>query len=131
MSKLTEIESAVLDKLLEGELPALASLRGQLPMLDVTKREFTGVGFFTEFAHPAGVARLHSPRRVAFGDVLADIDGLEYGAGFVLFVEDGIITVLEGYSTANESWPESIERFSLRYWSAERDLSPLQTAEKP
>jgi hypothetical protein len=127
MRELNAIESAVLGKLLEGELPVLASLRGQLPLLRVTRRELTGVGFFTEFALPGGLALAASPRRVAFGDVLADMDGLEHGAGFVLFVEDGVIAMLEGYTTANETWPKSIERFALRYWPPERDLSPLQT----
>lgn len=131
MSKLSEIESAVLDKLLEGDLLELKCLRAQVARLHVTNREFTGVGFFTEFAHPPDVVRLQSKKHIRFGDVLADIDKLNHGAGFVLFVDNGVITMLEGYSTANEPWPNSIEHFSLRYWPPERDLLPLQITTKP
>jgi hypothetical protein len=37
------------------------------------------------------------PRRARFGDVLAEIEGLKPGAGFALFIDDGLITMLEGY----------------------------------
>jgi hypothetical protein len=126
MSMLNAIESAVLGKLLEGDLPELERLRAQAARLHVTKRELTGVGFYTAFGHPADVVPLKAPRRMRFGDVLADIDGLAHGAGFVLFVDDGVMTMLEGYSTANEAWPDPIGSFSLRYWPPERDLSPFQ-----
>lgn len=131
MSALNEIEGAVLDKLLAGEGHALQVLRAQRERLFVAKREFTGVGFFTEFGHPLDVVRLQTPRRVRFGDVLAEIDGLEHGAGFVLFIDDGLITMLEGYSTANESWPDSLKRWTLRYWPPERALGPLGSPAKP
>ncbi|MCX5741652.1 MAG: hypothetical protein NT062_04030 [Proteobacteria bacterium] len=125
MTALNEIEGAVLDKLLAGEIPTLQILRSQRDHLCVMKREFTGVGFYTEFGHPPGAARLRAPMRVRFGDVLADIRGLEHGAGFVLFIDDGLITMLEGYSTANEPWPELTAPLSLRYLPPERDLGPL------
>ncbi len=83
------------------------------------------MGFFTEFHHPLGAIRLEAPKRVRFGDVLADVEGLQHGAGFVLFVDDGLIVMLEGYSTANEPWPTEIHNFALRYWPPERDLSPF------
>jgi hypothetical protein len=124
MSALNEIEGAVLDMLLAGEIPALQVLRAQCERLFVTKREFSGVGFFTEFGHPPDVVRLQTSKRVRLGDVLADLEGLDQGAGFVLFIDDGLITMLEGYSTANEPWPESA-RCVLRYWPPERDLGPL------
>jgi hypothetical protein len=87
------------------------------------------VGFFTDFRHSSEVMRLHAPRDARFGDVLADIEGLEHGAGFVLFIDDGLITMLEGYSTANEPWPEHPTGWTLRYWPPERDLGPLVNAE--
>jgi hypothetical protein len=55
---LNELEAAVLDKLLAGDLPALACLRTQRQRMHVTKRDYSGVGFFTEFGHPDDVVRL-------------------------------------------------------------------------
>jgi hypothetical protein len=126
VNALNPIEAAVLDKLLAGDSPVLDCLRLQRARLHVTKRDLTGVGFFTELAHPADVRRLDVPRRAQFCDVLADVDGLQHGAGFVLFIDDGLLVMLEGYALANEPWPSRVEQFDLRYWHAERDFSNLR-----
>lgn len=72
MNAPNELESAVLDRLLAGRHPALEVLRVQRERLLVSKREFTGVGFFTEFSHPPDVVRLQAPTHARFGDVLAE-----------------------------------------------------------
>jgi hypothetical protein len=129
MSILNELEMAVLDKLLAGDEPALSCLREQRQRMHVTKREHTGVGFFTEFGHPSDVSRLPTSKNIRFGDVLAEIDGLEHGAGFLLFIDNGLITMLEGYSNANETWPDKVGIFELRYWAPRRDLAVFQSLE--
>lgn len=126
MTTLDELEAAVLDKLLAGDLPALACLRAQRQRLRVAKRERTGVGFFSEFAPPDDVVPLANARSIRFGDVLATIDGLEHGAGFLLFIDNGLITMLEGYTNANEPWPDRVARFELRYWQPQRDLTAFE-----
>jgi hypothetical protein len=131
MNMLNELEAAVLDKLLTGDLPALACLRAQRQRMRVTKREHTGVGFFTEFEHPDDVVRLAISKSIRFGDVLAELDGLEHGAGFLLFIDKGVITMLEGYTNANDTWPVKRGRFELRYWAPQRDLRAFQDASDP
>lgn len=128
MNKLNELEAAVLDKLLTGELAALACLRAQRQRIHVTKRESTGVGFFTEFGHPDDAVKLATSKSIRFGDVLAELDGLDHGAGFLLFIDNGLITMLEGYANANEVWPDKPGRFVLQYWTPQRDLTPFQDA---
>lgn len=128
MNTLNELEAAVLDKLLAGDLPAFACLRMQCQRMHVTNREHTGVGFYTEFGHPDDVQRLSTSKSITFGDVLAELDGLAHGAGFLLFIDNGLITMLEGYTNANEAWPDNLERFELRYWTPQRDLTPFQDA---
>lgn len=127
MSAINELEAAVLDKILAGDEPALVLLREQRQRMRVRGREFTGVGFYTEFEHSADTPRLAVSESIRFGDVLAEIDGLENGAGFLLFIDNGLITMLEGYSNANEKWPESISSFKLRYWTSQRNLSAFRT----
>jgi hypothetical protein len=61
----------------------------------------TGVGFFTRFSIPEDVPKL--PDNATFpldpvDDVAADINSLKHGAGFVLFVVNGQIDTLEGYT---------------------------------
>ena len=122
---LNDIERQVLRKLLDGEHPSLAALREQLAECAVRKREETGVGFFAELEVPTEAPR--APVKggsIRFGDVTAELQGLEYGAGFVLFIEDGQMQMLEGY-TVDEPWPEDVRVVELKYTSEPRDLSAL------
>ena len=51
---LTPLEKAVLDTLLDKPGAPFDTIRQQLSHAAVAKREFTNVGFFTEFALPEG-----------------------------------------------------------------------------
>ena len=48
-----------------------------------------------------------------FGDVRAEMEGLQHGAGFLIFIECGVIHNLEGY-TYDEDWPDEVRGFTLR-----------------
>lgn len=113
--KLNVLERAVLEKLLDGNHPVLAALRVQLGSCEVSRREFTGCGFFTNLEVERSIQA--APTTHARAKVLhvgARISGLMRGASFVLFVTDGYMDLLEGFSY-DESWPEVISGFSLYY----------------
>lgn len=122
MKGLNELEQAVLDKLLAGDHPVLAALRVQAERARVTRRESTGAGFFCDFAVPSDVPPLAATRDFRIGDVNASLDGLEHGAGFVLFVRDGRLAMLEGY-TYEERWPREIGNLRLTYQREPRELA--------
>lgn len=126
MERLNDLELAVMAKLLAGDHPVLAALRQQLRKASASARRLTGVGFFTDLDVPASAPRAQvAPGRVHVGDVEAQIEGLRSGAGFVLFVEDGYLRTLEGY-TYDEPWPASVGRVALTYTSpGGRDLKSL------
>lgn len=121
---LTPLERAVLEKILDGDLSFLFQLRQQLAESTVAKRELTGFGFYTTIAVPENLTR-RAGHSVKFGDVIAEIPGLSGGAGFLLYIENGILDVLEGYSY-DEPWPTSTEGFTLRFLKGEeRDWKAL------
>lgn len=112
---LNALERAVLEKLLAGDHPVLTVLRAQLDSAEVSSRELTGVGFFTHLKVDRSVERAPTPRpRIQVLYVGAEISGLERGASFVLFVSDGYLELLEGFSY-DEPWPPEISEFSLHY----------------
>lgn len=113
METLSLFEQAVLDKLLAGNDPALVTLRAQAERVRIRARETTGVGFFCFFDVPDDAALL-GHATFHFGDVDASMSGLSHGAGFVLFVKDGRLDRLEGY-TYDEVWPSTVDDFQLRY----------------
>jgi hypothetical protein len=119
MSDQTELEKQVLEKLLQGDDENLGVLREQARHAKVARRELTGAGFFTEFSLPAGILRL--PDRPAFkiGDVNGTADNLKHGLGFLLYVVDGAISMLEGY-TYDEQWPDEVLGLTLTYASGDK-----------
>ena len=91
MIGLDEFEREVLDKLLAGDHPALAILRQQSAQARLVERELTGVGFYCEFEVAPNAPALS--RDFQIGDVQANVEGLARGAGFVLFVREGRISL--------------------------------------
>lgn len=120
MEGLTQLEQAVLDKLLAGDDPMLVALRSQADRARVTRCEYTGVGFYCWFDVPEGAPKA-GDGDYTLGDVSANIEGLEHGAGFVLFVRGGRPDNLEGFSY-DEPWPDHIGQFELSYLSEPREL---------
>lgn len=80
----------------------------QYENLKVIKRTYTGVGFYTEFNLKEKSFNEDEDLSIKIGNIGANLKGLKNGAGFILYIENGEITMLEGYSY-DEMWPESEE----------------------
>mgnify|MGYP001077083003 CR=1 FL=1 len=128
--ELTAFECQVLEWLLAGRDPVLGSLRAQLAAATIVSHEQTGHGFYLQFAVPECVTRVHeqfgTKPDFCFGDIEASIHALEHGAGFVLWIREGALDLLEGY-TYEEAWPACVRDFRLCYLnSGERDIDQLR-----
>ena len=122
--KFEDFEYAVMTKLLSGDDPILSILREQFKKTLVEKREFTRVGFFTDFYFKEPVQRVEICKNFHIGDVAGEIN--DTGIDFVLFITDGLLDALEGY-TFGEPWPKHINNFELGYWGdGERDMERLR-----
>ena len=89
------------------------ALRDQLQHLSLESRLLTGYGFFTEVAVRSDAKPVPGPPNFQIVNVSGEIDGLERGAGFVVFVEGGLLATVEGH-TFDETWPESLRGWRLR-----------------
>jgi len=122
---LTPLEQAVLDKLFAGDHPSFPAFRAQIERARVLERTFSGVSFFADLLVPEDVpAASMKVDAVWFGDVVADFEGLQHGATFVVRIADGRLEMLEG-STVDEPWPSDGTPFRLRYEPFPRQLSAL------
>ena len=115
MHQIAPIELQVMQMLLAGEHTTLETLRQQFDVSYVAERHFTGVGFFTSFKVQNCLPRLVPPRRIVIGDVCAVVDGLEYGCGFILFVDDGLLGTLECHLWGDDAFPEN-PRYTRLYY---------------
>lgn len=123
---MNDLDQRLLQMLLAGDDPVLSMLRGQLDNATQRPKELSGVGFFIHFDVSEQALRIPGDPSFNFGDVIGEIEGLEHGVGFVLFVEKGLLAMLEGY-TYGEQLPSELSSYELKYIGGEtRDLSALR-----
>lgn len=117
--------------LLGGDDPVLRQLRRQYRSSRITEEENTGCGFFVEFQIPDDGLRLSDCRSdFCFGDVYGDVE--EGMVGFIVFVCNGFLALLEAYSGDGRGWPPREARFrNIRYepvgeTSSKRDMEGIR-----
>lgn len=117
----------VMKKLLKGDDHVLETLRRQYECALEKSFDLTGVGFYISYSIPEHAPRLEEKKSFQIGDLLGKIEGVNDGVGFVLFINEGVIDFLEGYTYGDERWPDEIANYELSYVSgAERDIEKLK-----
>ena len=110
-----DIERQAMQMLLAGDHPALETLRQQFEQCHVLARDITDVGFFATFEVRRDAPRIHSRQRLVIGDVCADVERLADGCGFLLFVDDGLLQMLECHLWGGDSLPPNA-RYTRFYY---------------
>lgn len=127
---MNDVERQLLDALLSGDDPFLLTLRDQLSKSKIESRELSGVGFFLNFSVPESVPRI-GLGRIVIGDVYFDLEGIENGGGAILFVDDGHVSMLEGYLNGDEQWPKEAHLTRVYYDSDPRDMEGIRKSWAP
>ncbi|MGE0102697.1 MAG: hypothetical protein AB7H86_07805 [Blastocatellales bacterium] len=111
VQEMTQFERDIIQYIINNESPEHI---GHLPLLMVVKRENTGVGIYVyfEYSHEPRISDASS--NTIGHQVYVDIEGLNGGAGCMLYIDEGRITMLECYSHSAESWPINIGRYDIR-----------------
>jgi hypothetical protein len=122
MNDLSELELAVLRAIADHEGENADILRQQIASAHAAGRLNTGAGFYTTLAVSGEPSLLD--RTSPVGRVTADVGGLANGMGFLLWLRDGQLHELEGYTVDEsiEGWNLTALRFSnLRSWPKSED----------
>lgn len=85
-------------------------LNEQYKNSEILKRDFTGVGFFTYY-HIYDSPSLKEKERIML-HTAAKIEGMELELLFILYIEEGYITCLEGV-TIDEEFPGKLGELRL------------------
>jgi hypothetical protein len=110
-----EFENEVMFRILnEEDTTPDKRLVEQYKIAEITDRAFTGRGFFTHYKVPDEKYRLDDNLNDTLGNIGVKINCLQHGVGFVLFIKNGFISCLEGY-TYGEEWLGEIESYELFY----------------
>ena len=73
-------------------------------IITVQKRELSTYGFSTYYDVVAVEETLGYDKNLQLGKHQWNINGLNYGADFILWIKNGFISCFEGFSY-NEPWP--------------------------
>ena len=111
MQSLSPLERAVLDAIALQAPEVANALAGQRQQAQVIARENTGAGFYTTFDGSSG-ARIDGVTSPV-GDVGTTVPGLTQGMGFLLWLRDGRMYQLEGYSYQESTSGLDFERVAF------------------
>jgi len=108
----TKLERAVVASLLRD--PELHPLRldADFEKINVVARDFTGVGFLTHLEPSAETKLFEDGVKLRWGQVGARLNIPKVETAYVLYVDEGYLTTIEGY-TYGDSWPDPIDSFEL------------------
>lgn len=124
-----ELANQVIEMLLKGEDEVLVRLRSQMKNIKSISEEGGAVGFYINYEIDKYVIDIQNCKSTfQIGDVDGRVDGTKNAVGFVLYINNGFITCLEGY-TILDSWPNSDSMIELEYGSGEnRDYISLRNS---
>ncbi len=105
--KFEEFETIILTDILEQYPQYKQKLQAQLTSSTVQKRERYAFGFSTAYAVTAVEQTLGEGIKLQLGKHQWNINGLKYGSDYILWIENGLIHSLEGFSY-QEPWPDEI-----------------------
>jgi hypothetical protein len=98
------LERTLMDWLLAGDHPALATLRAQYAAAEIEERDFSGGGCSVDYRVPPGAPRLHGDADLQLDDVVFYLEDVETDGSAILFIRRGVLHMLE-LATWDEPWP--------------------------
>ena len=119
--KATELEKLVIESLLaDDELKPVRSTVN-FEAVFASDREFTGAGFLTAFERTEELRLFESNVSLRWGKVGARLNASKVETGYLVYVDDGYLTTVEGYTYGDE-WPESVDEIELYQLKLGMDL---------
>ena len=112
MIKMSDFEISVLNKFLEGQGKNVSMLRNQMQNLMVKNRQQSRSGVFIKFHQNNSIFALEDKNRHVIEGVKGFANNIKYSIGFILYLENGMIDMLEAY-TYDETWPEQLDKLKL------------------
>lgn len=105
--KFDEFEKIIITDIIEQYPEYKQKLQAQFEKSVVQKREISTYGFLTYYTVAAEEETLGNTVNMQLGKSQWKINGLQHGSDYILWIKNGFITCLEGFSY-NEPWPDEI-----------------------
>lgn len=121
------LANQVMTMLLDGNDEVLLMLRKQYKKSVVVSEEYSEVGFYIDYQIDKGL-KVSDEYNGTFqiGDVDGEVNNINEALGFILYVKNGYLTMLEGYTNIIDSWPETDPKIKLKYDMTPRNYISLR-----
>jgi hypothetical protein len=106
------LERAVIESFLADRSFELKKSTVNFDAVKISDREFTGVGFLTEFERSVELKLFEDKFSLRWGRVGARLNTSKLETGYLIYVDGGYLTTVEGYTYGDE-WPKEIEHIEL------------------
>jgi hypothetical protein len=106
MEPLSKTEVQIMRSMLIGTYGPGGPFLDQLAVAGVQGREFSGVGVFVELRVPDAVAPVDKINTEISEDYRTRLESPGDLVGFTLFIRNGYLDMLEGYTLGDVKWPE-------------------------
>ena len=122
-----KLAETVIEMLLSGEEEVLYILRKQYESARVISEKESETGFYIDYQVDEKL-KLTDNFNCTFqiGDVDGTVDGIDEAVGFLLYIKNGYLIMLEGYTNIIDKWPERDSQIKLEYDAKIRDYSILR-----
>ena len=123
----TKLADRVMELLLKGEDEVLSVLREQYKNANIISEEDGEVGFYINYQINK-ICAIPNNYNGTFqiGDVDGTVDDIDGAVGFVLYIKNGYMIMLEGYTNVIDKWPELDSQIDLEYDEKQRDCTSLR-----
>ena len=113
--KIEPIEVAVLKDFFKQKGLSVRNTEGE-PFygIGISGREYTGVGFMTEFCPSDELTIGPLDYNDRWLDTHATLNGI-LKVGFLVYIDSGRITAIEGFAYGDESWPDTMYNFTIEH----------------
>ena len=105
--KYDEFEKIIIADIIEQYPEYKQKLQAQFEKITVQKRVFSTYGFSTYYSVMAAEETLGEGENLQLGKHQWHINGLCHGSDYILWIKNGFISCLEGFSY-HEPWPDEI-----------------------
>jgi hypothetical protein len=110
--KTNELERAVVHRILRDSELNPVKHEVNFEQVKVLDRDYTGIGFLTEFERSSELKLFADGVCLRWGKVGARLNASKIETGYVLYVDNGYLTTIEGY-TYREDWPDDVDSIEI------------------
>lgn len=111
--RLNKLEKLLIQQFIKDEKIEIAKRIINLNLINISTRDLTGVGFFTQLENCDELKVFSTNHSFKWGKLGAKLNAEKIDTGYLIYIEKGYIDTIEGYTYGGDDWPEEIYEIEI------------------